>query len=261
MPADSSRSPLRRLVVTLLSICALLLWAAAGCAEGADTSQTSSAGGAQSTTSATQTTTTTASLGPGLGLDILEAILEFVDVPLSHPYYMQITDLDARGIISGFLDGTFKAESWITRQQFTKMVAKTMGYPVSESDICPFVDVQSNLDVIDPLYPDHYVAVCAERGITVGITDSTFAPDDSITRAQLITMVARAANLVEPPEGYGPPFGQFDSTHFPFARRAAYAGLLDGLLGLGPDYDFLSPATRGEVCVILFNLLHNQLQK
>jgi hypothetical protein len=258
MPVDSSRSPLRLLVVTLLSVCALLLWAAAGCAGGADTSQTSSAGDAQSITTAAQTTTTV-SLGPGLGLDILEAILQFVDVPLSHPYYIQIADLDARGIISGFPDGTFKAESRITRQQFTKMVAKTMGYPVSEADVCPFVDVQSNLDVIDPLYPDHYVSVCAARGITVGITDSTFAPDDSITRAQLITMVARAAKLVEPPEGYGPPFGQFDNTHFPFARRAAYAGLLDGLLGLGPDYDFFSPATRGEVCVILFNLLHNSL--
>ncbi len=250
MPVESSRSPIRRLMVTLVLVCTLL-WAAAGCAKGVDTSQTSSTSAGPSTTSAAQS----------LGSDLLEAVLRFIDVPLSHPYYKQITDLDARGIISGFLDGTFKAESLITRQQFAKMVAKTMGYPVSEADVCPFVDVQSDLDLIDPLYPDHYIAVCAARGITVGKTVDTFAPDDSITRAQLITMVAKAANVAEPPEGYSPPFGQFDNTHFPYARQAAYSGLLDGLLGLGPDYEFFSPATRGEVCVILFNLLHNQLQK
>jgi hypothetical protein len=238
-------------VIVLLAVGMLLPWAAAGCGRGADPSQTSTTAGGPSTTSAAQS----------LGSDLLGAVLRFVDVPLSHPYYMQITELDARGIINGFLDGTFKADSLITRQQFAKMVAKTMGYPVSEADVCPFVDVQSDLDLIDPLYPDHYVAVCAARGVTVGKTVDTFAPDDSITRAQLITMVAKAANVAEPPESYSPPFGQFDSTHFPYARQAAYSGLLDGLLGLGPDYDFFSPATRGEVCVILFNLLHDQLQK
>ncbi len=222
-------------VIVLLAVGMLLPWAAAGCGKGSQPSETSTTAAGPSTTSAAQ----------GLGSDILEAVLKFIDVPLSHPYYAQITELDSRGIISGFLDGTFKADSPITRQQFAKMVVKTMGYPVSEADVCPFTDVPSNLDVIDPLYPDHYVAVCAARGVTVGKTDTTFAPDDSITRAQLITMVARAANLVEPPEGYSPPFGQFDNTHFPFARRAAYAGLLDGLLGLGPDYDFLSPGDSG----------------
>jgi hypothetical protein len=249
------------LVVTLMVVCALVPGAAAGCADVADTSQTSSTTVAPSTTSVAQATTTTASLGPGTGLDILGAVLRFIDVPLSHPYYTQIADLDLRGIINGFLDGTFKAESQITRQQFAKMITKTMGYPVSEADVCPFTDVPSNLDLLDPLYPDHYVAVCAARGITVGKTDTTFAPADSITRAQLITMVARAADLAEPPEGYSPPFGRFDDTHFPFARRAAYAGLLNGLLGIDPDYDFFAPATRGEVCVVLFNLLHNVLHR
>lgn len=232
------------LVVTLVLVCALLPWAAAACGEVADT------------TSTTQATTTTPPLTPGSAGDILGAVLQFSDLASSSPYFEQIADLFAREIISGFGDGTFKADSPVTRQQFAKMIVKTMGYPVSEADVCPFVDVPSSDSLIEPLYPDHYVAVCAARGITVGKTPTEFAPTGSITRAQLITMVARAANLAEPPQDYSPPFGQFDNTHYPFARQAAHAGLLTGLQGIGPDYDFFSPATRGEVCVVLFNLLH-----
>ncbi|MFH0915771.1 MAG: S-layer homology domain-containing protein [bacterium] len=234
-------------MVILMLVCSLLSWAAAGCGEEADT------------TSATQATTATAPQTPGSAGDILGAVLKFSDLASSSPYFKQIADLFAREIISGFGDGTFKADSPVTRQQFAKMIVKTMGYPVSEADVCPFVDVPSSESLIDPLYPDYYVAVCAAQGVTVGKTATEFVPNGSITRAQLTTMVARAANLVEPPEGYSPPFGQFDNTHFPFARRAEYSGLLNGLLGIGPNYDFFSPATRGEVCVVLYNLLHNLL--
>ena len=43
--------------------------------------------------------------------------------------------------------------------------------------------------------------------------------------------------------------------HYPWARRAAYAGLLDGFVGMGPDFDFWASATRGEVCLLLADLL------
>jgi len=128
--------------------------------------------------------------------------------------------------------------------------------PVSLQNVCPFLDVASNVDPSDPLYPDHYVAVCAAHGITAGKTPSSFAPYDNLTRAQLITMVVRAASLPDPPADYTPPFGVFDTTHYPNARKAAYAGLLAGIQGVGPSYNFLAPATRGEVCVLLYNLLH-----
>ena len=56
--------------------------------------------------------------------------------------------------------------------------------------------------------------------------------------------------------GYVPPFANFSDTHYPWARKAAYAGLLSGLQGMGAGYDFWSPATRGEVCVVLYNLVN-----
>lgn len=179
-------------------------------------------------------------------------------------YKDAIEDLYARGIVSGYPDGTFRPESPVLRQQFAKMIVHALGYPVSDADICLFTDVQKSLpgSSVDPLdlnYPDHYVAVCASHGITEGKTATTFAPYEYITRQQLITMVVRAANLPDIPPYYVPPFnaGQFyPSEHYLNARRAAWVGLLNKIEGPGPDFDFFSPATRGEVAALLYNLLN-----
>lgn len=177
----------------------------------------------------------------------------FTDVPQWHPYALQINDMASRHVVDGYGAGLFGPEDWVKRQQFAKMIVLGMGYPVSEADVCSFVDVDKPSG---NLYPDNYVAVAAARGITLGTSPGHFAPWNDISRAQMITMVARAAGVAEPPAEYSPPFGNFSATHYPWARRAAYAGLLGGLQGMGPGYDFWAPATRGEVCVVLYNLLH-----
>ena len=72
-----------------------------------------------------------------------------------------------------------------------------------------------------------------------------------------ISFSVRGAQLAEPPVAYVPPFGDFSPVHYPSARSAAYAGLLTGLSGVDTGgYDFWIPATRGEACVLLYNLLH-----
>lgn len=183
----------------------------------------------------------------------------FSDVPGS-PYADAIYDLAGRGIITGFQDQTFRPDASVTRQQFAKMIVKTLGLTVTGSEICPFTDVPGQIGT-DPLYPSKYVAVCASSGITTGKTPTTFDPESNITHQQLITMVARAADLPELPAGFSPPFssGQFSlEEHYGNACKAAYAGLLDGLLGIGATYDFLAASTRGECAQILHNLLQEE---
>jgi hypothetical protein len=143
----------------------------------------------------------------------------------------------------------------VTRQQFAKMIVKTLGLHVSAADADPFTDVPTSLDAADPLYPDKYVAVCYEMGLTEAKTPTTFAPFDNLSWAQLITFVARAANLPDPPAAYYPPFGNFSADHYNWARKAAYAGLLDGLQGMGPGFDFFQNASRGDCAQVLHNLL------
>jgi hypothetical protein len=140
------------------------------------------------------------------------------------------------------------------------MIVKTLNLPMTGNEVSPFTDVADQIG-LDPWYPSKHVAACADYGITQGITETLFDPWGFITQQQLITMVARGANLPEAPQNYTPPFlpSQFDpQEHYMNARDAAYAGLLDGLLGVGPSYDFFAPSTRGECAQVLYDLMLNQ---
>ena len=185
---------------------------------------------------------------------------DFSDVADS-PYASAIYELAARGIVSGFVDGTFRPGEPVSRQQFAKMIVRTLGLSVTGTEVCPFPDVGSGMDPFDPFYPDKYVAVCGVHRIAQGYANGTFGPYDRILRQQLISMVARAAALPGPPDGYVPEFlpGQFyPEEHYLNARKAAHAGLLDGLPGVGPSYDFYAPSSRGECAQVLYNLLERQ---
>jgi hypothetical protein len=181
---------------------------------------------------------------------------QFVDVAGS-PYAAAIYELAGRGIITGFEDGTFRPNASVTRQQFAKMIVKTLALDVTGNENCPFTDVAAQTGS-DPLYPSKYVAVCALNGITMGKTATTFDPSSTITHEQLITMVTRAADPGDPPASYTTLFtaDRFSlPDHYANARRAAYAGLLDGLQGIGSGYKFGGPSTRGECAQMLHNLL------
>ncbi|OFW56746.1 MAG: hypothetical protein A2133_12240 [Actinobacteria bacterium RBG_16_64_13] len=194
-----------------------------------------------STTSTTSSTTTT-SIGPRFS-DVSEG---------STPYWHEIEYLASLGIVTGSGTGLFHPEDGLTRQQFAKVIVLTLGLSVSEADTSPFTDVAH---VPGDFYPYHFVAAAYNAGITRGTTPTNFSPYRVLSRAQLITMVTRATQLPEPPAGFKAPFPNFSATHFPYARRAAYAGLLDRVVGIGPSYAFAAPATRGEVCALLYVLL------
>jgi uncharacterized protein YkwD len=208
------------------------------------------------TTTVRPTTTTVAAPQPTTTTTVATrpATPTFSDVGAGSLYAAEIGLLAGRGVVNGYGDGTFGPDDSVTRQQFAKMIVLTLGYSVSLS-ASGFTDVEPQLGAGDPLYPGGYIAVCAAAGITHGKTLDTFDPYGQITRAQLITMVARAAQLPAPPWSYAPPFADFSTDHYPWAARAAYAGLLDGLFDVSPIFDFWAPATRAEVCLLLAGLI------
>ncbi len=183
--------------------------------------------------------------------------VSFADVPAGHSYAAAIRTLAEAGIINGYADNTFGPGNPVWRQHFAKMITLTLDLPVSESDSCHFSDVP--FSGAGDLYPDNYIAVCVARGITLGKTPTTFAPEANITRAQLVTMVVRALStarpglLQNPPSWYGGTWGNFSRDHQDSARKAEFNGLLAGLplAGLGP----WGAMPRGEVAQVLSNVL------
>lgn len=181
----------------------------------------------------------------------------FPDVVSNHPYYPAVQDLGRNGIINGAPGGLFLPGDPVTRQQFAKMIILGGGYPVSEEDVCRFKDVDKGGGAT--LYPDNYVAVCVTQGITRGKTATMFDPYTSITRAQVLTMVVRAAKdfkpsaVQEPPAGWKGVLSTKDPTHGRNVARAEYSGLLSKI-DLS-NFWVSGKATRGEIAQIIWNLM------
>ncbi|MCL5735947.1 MAG: Ig-like domain-containing protein [Actinobacteria bacterium] len=191
--------------------------------------------------------------------------LPFSDVPVSHPYFTAIFQLAKRQVISGFADGSFRPSNLVTRQQFAKMIVRTLGYQVPPDNTSPFTDIvhstpENPVDPQDPLFPDHYIAAAYAHGIIAGKTATTFAPYDNITRFQAVTMVVRALDdidrglLTNPPADYQSTWNpSLSPEHGQNARLAEFNGLLEGLplSELNP----LAPMTRGEIAQLEWNLV------
>jgi len=191
--------------------------------------------------------------------------LAFPDVPPGSDYSEAIEELSGLGIIGGFQDGTFGPTKPVTRQQFAKMIVLTLDLPVSEADVCAFRDVQIG-GYSDPFFPDNYIAVAADRGITKGTSDPTkFNPSGNITRAQVMTMFVRAGGMVgvtlsQPASSYYSDSTKImrafnDANHGLNAQIAESSGLLWGIrLDRAGVWDPWMNATRGEVAQILWRL-------
>lgn len=157
------------------------------------------------------------------------AAAPFPDVPADHPYAAAIAELAEKGVIGGYTDGLFRPEKPVWRQQFAKMLVLAMDLPVSEEHVCAFADVE--IGGPDTFYPDNYVAVMHRWSITFGVTPEQFAPVQEITRAQVVSLVARALNrlradaLKYPPAGFQSRWGSFDPAHAWDADLAEYNGL------------------------------------
>ena len=178
-------------------------------------------------------------------------VSEFPDVPMDHLYHDAIMSIARAAYVNGYTNGRFGPDDLVKRQQFAKMIALAAHLPVTEDMTSSFTDLPQ--DDPDDLYPNEYIAAVATAGITTGVTATTFDPGASITFAQVVTMVTRfAANYLPPvPDDYDPPFGEFDATHYPWARKAASYGLLDGI---ATPYDWFRPATRGECAQVIWNM-------
>lgn len=100
----------------------------------------------------------------------------------------QISVVSDAGIVSGYPDGSFRPENYITREQFAKVVANFMGY-TEKGDVSMFPDVNPKGNLTP------YVAMCVKAGVLGGFPDGTMRPGAYITREQAAAMLCRAFKL------------------------------------------------------------------
>ena len=122
----------------------------------------------------------------------------FVDVPSGSYYEDAVVWAVANGITTGTDAAHFSPDGICTRAQAVTFLWRAAGRPAPESRTMPFTDVPA-----DSYYYDA-VLWAVENGITKGTSSTTFSPDDTCTRAQIVTFLWRSEQ--SPAAGSSNPF-------------------------------------------------------
>ena len=111
----------------------------------------------------------------------------FTDVSKDSVYYNAIMWAVEKKITTGVTDTTFEPNSPCTRAQKVTFMYRAAGSPELAKDAAnPFSDVSDS--------SVYYNAIlwAVEKKITTGVTETTFVPNDTCTRAQAVTFLFRA---------------------------------------------------------------------
>jgi hypothetical protein len=101
----------------------------------------------------------------------------FPDVPLDHPFYLEIEWAVSAGIMEGFSDGDFRPEDPATRQAMAAFFYRQAGSPAFVPPVNPTF---SDVDPDDTFYLE--IEWMYDQGITTGYNDGTFRPGGNALR-------------------------------------------------------------------------------
>ena len=108
----------------------------------------------------------------------------FADVSMDAYYAKAVAWAVENGITTGTGDGKFSPDATCTRAQSVTFLFRAIG---------KLVDSKAEFsDVLTDSYYANAVAWAVENGVTNGIGDGLFGPDNSCTRAQIVTFLFRA---------------------------------------------------------------------
>ncbi len=178
--------------------------------------------------------------------------VEFSDLAPANAFYDEIHTLVQDNIMSGFTDGTVRANVEITRAQAAKIIANALDLDTTTVKDPNFDDVgQGN-------WHYGYVAALKEIGVIKGDSNGTvFRPKDTITRAELAAFITRGFEYGENP-GLAAQFDDVSNSNW----YAGYVGALkENGVTRGKTATKFAPhdnITRGEVAAFVSRSIDNQ---
>lgn len=156
-----------------------------------------------------------------------------------------IEELVASGAVSGYPDGTFKPNKTITRAEFATILVKAFNLESKTGKI--FNDTASH-------WAKEAIATAQAHGIITGYSETTFGPNDNITREQMAVMIVKAAKLSDAATGES--FTDSD-TISSWARKAVATASESKIITGYPDNTFRpqAQATRAEAATVMVKAL------
>ena len=170
--------------------------------------------------------------------------MSFTDVADKAYYRDAVAWAVENGITKGTTATTFSPNATCTRAQAVTFLWRAAGSPKPETRTMPFADV--------PAGSYYYDAVlwAVENGITKGTSDTTFSPDATCSRAQIVAFLWRSEK--SPAAGTANPFADVKSTAY-YADAVLWAVKEDITKGttnttFSPDAD----CTRAQIVTFLW---------
>jgi hypothetical protein len=148
---------------------------------------------------------------------------QFPDVAENHPAAKQIDFLSEIGVIAGYPDGTFHPDENVTRAEFASMAIRSIGQQSADvNQKMNFEDVPADYWAYDSIKKALYFEL-------VSANSDLFRPDDSVSRAEAITVAVNALA---------------DKNISSFNIKKMYT-----------DAQAQQSATRSEVAVVLYDMI------
>lgn len=110
---------------------------------------------------------------------------KYTDVAAGAWYNNAVSTLSAMGIITGYPDGTFRPNAYITRAEFAAIAARFDAD--GDKTLAAFSDIANH-------WAKDEISVAYNNGWVDGYPGGTFGPQRNITRAETVTLVNRVLN-------------------------------------------------------------------
>lgn len=160
-----------------------------------------------------------------------------------------IRDAIFKGLVHGYMDGTFKPDHPVTRAEFAVMLVRFLQLD-GEAEELAFTDHEKI-----GAWAKREIALAAQARIIEGYTDGSFRPDKAITRTEIAVMAARALRLSW--EAHEETRFADDNEIPQWAKGAVEAIRKPGIIEGRGENHFMphETATRAEATVILLRVV------
>ncbi|MBU1026246.1 MAG: S-layer homology domain-containing protein [Candidatus Margulisbacteria bacterium] len=170
-------------------------------------------------------------------------LITFPDVEQDYWVAQPISLLAMQEIITGYPDGTFRAEGDINRAEMCALLIRTKGQvdtyatleATTEAELAALIGKEEPLfpifftDVSEKFWASSFIKDAADLEIVKGYPDGTFRPNNKITRAEGLAMITRLADVSE--EAYAYQFPDVTESYWaaPIISGAYNQGMLEFL--------------------------------
>lgn len=107
----------------------------------------------------------------------------YTDVPMTHPFYKEITIASRNGLAGGFPNGTFRPDAPLSRAETAAFL--TRAYSLAEGKQA------ASLTDIEGHWAAAPILTMSSNGLVGGYSDGTYRPNRTVTRAEFAVFMTR----------------------------------------------------------------------